>query len=233
MMLDRKDLLVPVGCLLLLLVPCTSAELINFDDRDAWFAAVGEVTTIDFVFPEPVIVTDQYGDLGVIFVDGNDVAFHNAGGFPNDEWGLQGYIVPPGEIHVQFDAPMNWIAVEFPGQMQFELYRAGRLVGFSHEFFSFPDPGDLGGVVSPEAFDEVFITCPGSATPFIDDLHFGGVSADFDDDGVIGPFDLAVILGNWGDCREDGVFCPPDLNLDGEVGPADLAILLGTWGVVP
>ena len=49
---------------------------------------------------------------------------------------------------------------------------------------------------------------------------------DMDGDGEIGPFDLAVVLGNWG-------FNPghqADLDHDGTVGPFDLALLLGAWG---
>lgn len=48
-------------------------------------------------------------------------------------------------------------------------------------------------------------------------------SADLDFDGSVGPSDLAILLGAWGD---DGL---ADLDLDGSVGPSDLAILLGNW----
>ena len=50
--------------------------------------------------------------------------------------------------------------------------------------------------------------------------------ADFDQDGVVGPADLAQLLAAWGKCPG----CPQDLNGDGQVGPADLADLLATWG---
>ncbi len=53
--------------------------------------------------------------------------------------------------------------------------------------------------------------------------------ADFDDDGAVGAFDLAILLGNWGPCP-DPDSCPADLDNDGTVGPFDLALLLGTWG---
>lgn len=51
--------------------------------------------------------------------------------------------------------------------------------------------------------------------------------ADFNGDGVVGPFDLAFLLGAWGPC--DGE-CLADFNEDGVVGPFDLAFLLGAWG---
>ncbi len=52
---------------------------------------------------------------------------------------------------------------------------------------------------------------------------------DLNGDGVVGTFDLAFLLGNWGPCPpfED---CPPDFTEDDVVGPLDLAILLGAWG---
>ncbi len=52
---------------------------------------------------------------------------------------------------------------------------------------------------------------------------------DLDGDGSVGPFDLAILLGNWGPCANCDN-CPADLDDDCNVGPADLAILLGHWG---
>ncbi len=49
---------------------------------------------------------------------------------------------------------------------------------------------------------------------------------DFDDDGSVGPFDLATLLFHWGPCGD----CPADLNGDGVVDAFDLALLLGAWG---
>ena len=61
--------------------------------------------------------------------------------------------------------------------------------------------------------DEFLITC----------------AADLDGNGEVGPFDLALLLGNWGSC-DDPAGCPADLDDDGVVGPFDLALLLGGWG---
>ena len=52
---------------------------------------------------------------------------------------------------------------------------------------------------------------------------------DLDDDGAVGPFDLAFLLGFWGPNPDH----PADLDSDGEVGPFDLALLLGNWGSCP
>ena len=52
------------------------------------------------------------------------------------------------------------------------------------------------------------------------------ILADLDNDGGVGPTDLALLLGDWGPC----VGCAADFNGDGVVGAFDLAILLGSWG---
>ena len=49
---------------------------------------------------------------------------------------------------------------------------------------------------------------------------------DLTGDGVVGPQDLAQLLGNWGPNPGH----PADFDGDGLIGPADLAQLLGTWG---
>ncbi len=48
--------------------------------------------------------------------------------------------------------------------------------------------------------------------------------ADLNGDGVVGPSDLAALLGQWGTNDE------ADLDGSGVVGPSDLAMLLGAWG---
>ncbi|MCZ6653689.1 MAG: hypothetical protein O7D91_11765 [Planctomycetota bacterium] len=50
--------------------------------------------------------------------------------------------------------------------------------------------------------------------------------ADFDNTGGVGPFDLAILLGNWGPNPNH----PADLNDDDIIDAADLALLLGNWG---
>ena len=52
---------------------------------------------------------------------------------------------------------------------------------------------------------------------------------DMDDDGSVGAFDLAQLLGAWG----TNPCGPPDFNRDGDVDAFDLANLLGHWGPCP
>ena len=53
--------------------------------------------------------------------------------------------------------------------------------------------------------------------------------ADFNFDGAVNAFDLAILLGSWGPCPAK-VPCPVDLDGDGFINAFDLAILLGNWG---
>ncbi|MCA9290490.1 MAG: hypothetical protein KDA25_05145 [Phycisphaerales bacterium] len=50
--------------------------------------------------------------------------------------------------------------------------------------------------------------------------------SDLNDDCVVGPADLAILLGAWGENPGH----PADLDGDGAVGPGDLAVLLSQWG---
>lgn len=51
-----------------------------------------------------------------------------------------------------------------------------------------------------------------------------GTVGDIDCDGVVGPADIALLLGLWGSADLSG-----DLDGDGTVGGSDLGILLGAW----
>ena len=65
------------------------------------------------------------------------------------------------------------IAVDYPGGMQFELYREGELIYTSSEFGSV-GAGLFAGLVSSEPFDEVLLNdWDPWLQVFIDDLHFG------------------------------------------------------------
>ncbi len=71
----------------------------------------------------------------------------------------------------------------------------------------------------------------GSGIPEIDAVAdvapaAGGSDPDLDGDGMVGPFDLAILLFSWGLCD----CCPADFDGNGAVGPFDLALLLSNWG---
>jgi hypothetical protein len=54
------------------------------------------------------------------------------------------------------------------------------------------------------------------------------LAADLDGDGAVGPADLTILLGVWGDSGKPGTVAG-DLDGDGSIGGGDLAILLGAW----
>ena len=49
---------------------------------------------------------------------------------------------------------------------------------------------------------------------------------DLNGDGLVGAFDLILLLVAWGPCEG----CPADLDANGAVGASDLLILLANWG---
>lgn len=51
---------------------------------------------------------------------------------------------------------------------------------------------------------------------------------DLDGDGHVGPADLGLLLGHWGQCVAFAP-CPPDLDGDGAAGGTDLGILPVAW----
>ena len=58
--------------------------------------------------------------------------------------------------------------------------------------------------------------------------QFDFCPADLDDSDVVGPYDLAIVLGNWGPVPPNDPIA--DISNDSVVGSADLAIVLGNWG---
>ncbi len=138
----------------------------EFTDKDAWIAAVGQFTTIDFTgFPVGTFITDQYADLGVLFTDGSD-SIVAIGAFP-DGFGLDGN----PSMHLSFDSPQLWLAVDHPGSVQIDLFSGGNL--FHSAVFFHAGHGFFSGVLSAELFDSVVISDPAVGDVFIDDLHFG------------------------------------------------------------
>ena len=91
--------------------------------------------------------------------------------------------------------------------------------------------GPLGGLTGPSdmVFSEALNMAVVAHPPLdgIDLVQFGAhCPEDFDNDGAVGPYDLAFLLGFWGPNPGH----PADLDCDETVGPQDLALLLGNWG---
>ena len=157
-----------VGLAVLLAGPA-HGSVIEFTDADDWFASVGAVTTIDFTgFPDGTFITDQYSDLGVLFNDGDDNIRYAPGGFLNDDWGLDGNWA----IHLSFLTPQAYIAADYPGALQIQLFWEGELTYTSSELGG-SGLGHFAGLVSSDPFDEAVIIDWVDEAVFIDDLYFG------------------------------------------------------------
>ena len=126
----------------LLAAGTASAGVLEFEEKDDWLASIGPLVTVDFTgFKPGTVITDQYADLGVLFVDGfYTIKPFDPFLFPNDGWGLDGN----GNITVVFDTPMAYIGVDYPGLMQIELFTGGRLI-FTSSLFSGDPVGNLQG----------------------------------------------------------------------------------------
>jgi hypothetical protein len=147
------------------------AEVVEYDEKDQWEAAAGSWSTADFTgFAMGTPIDEQYAYLGVHFVDGYDfVLCCDYEVFPQDGAGLDGNEL----IDLVFDAPMYWIAADFPGAIGFDLYFEGEFFYQSSEFGE-GGLGNFGGLVSTAPFDRAVIWQYGThPNVTLDDLHFG------------------------------------------------------------
>jgi hypothetical protein len=166
---QRKHQIGGALVILMVLAAPLRAEVIEFRDKDEWIAAVGDYTTIDFTgFDEGTKITDQCADLGILFTDGYDfIDFGQS--YLNDGVGLYGGYYE--DIDVAFDAWQAWIAVGYPGSVQFDFYCGEELI-HSSPFYT-TGAGNFAGVVSSVLFDKVVLSGPIGGSVSIDDLYFG------------------------------------------------------------
>ena len=137
-------------------------------DFEGWQTATGAYETLDFTgFPLFTLITDQYADQGVTFLDGTDFVLGPASFFPLDNWGIN-----VGEsATLQFDTPQYSFGLHHPGTMRMDLFLEGELV-----YHSPPLPGGgtgwFVGIVSTTPFDEVFIYDVDGVLA-VDNIYFG------------------------------------------------------------
>ncbi|MDY7110195.1 MAG: hypothetical protein SYC29_16310 [Planctomycetota bacterium] len=157
-----------LACLICAASCVVRAEVVEYDDKQAWEAAAGGFTTIGFAdLPDGTWVTEQYADLGAHFVDGWDQVVYGEITFPEDGVGLVG-----GEqIDIVFDQPMYWIGADFPGGMIVQLYLGGEMF-YQSSYFGGTGYGNFGGLLSTLAFDRAVLRDDDEYVA-IDDVHFG------------------------------------------------------------
>jgi hypothetical protein len=198
------------------------------NNKAQWIADVGEFTTLGFndLGPVPVIVTEQYSELGVHFTDGDDVAY-KFGSAITDGWGMKDN--PGGTIYIQleFDKPQYWLGVDHPGGMACLLFNDEELIDEMHVFELSGDV-NFAGVLSDVGLNKVRLRDVIDTVVAVDNIHFGApptcLLADLNCDGTVDGADLGLLLSAWG--LEDD---PADLNADGIVDGGDLGILLAGW----
>jgi hypothetical protein len=71
-----------------------------------------------------------------------------------------------------------------------------------------------------------------SLDPVLMDLPESDPDPDFDNNGVVNGFDLAMLLASWGPC-DTSAECFADLFCDGVINGFDIAVLLAEWGPFP
>ncbi len=136
--------------------------------------------------------------------------------------------VQPGEMAI-FSVEVDIILPAYQWRKDgVDLEDTDRIIGTTSQVLFIIDiiPEDAGQYDCVVA--ELGNECIATSDPATLTVH-GPCPADFDDDGAVGPFDLAFLLGHWGPNPGH----PADLDADGTVGPPDLAILLGDWGPCP
>ena len=161
--------------LLAVLVPAgtSAAGFQLLFDKPSWEASVPSYTALTFKDIDPSeYVTDQYADLGVTFLNGDDYVEYSAIGYPQDGWGLHGNAT----IHLVFDFDIYAVGVWHPGYMGLKLYDDGQLV-FSYPFFPGGGNNWFGGVVGDVPFDEVVIYDFFDSYVYADDIYFAPVPA--------------------------------------------------------
>lgn len=183
------------------------------------------------------------GETYVVYIDGEIV----------DSGETEGpFFNPPWQAGVKFRAKSNlvpsvstwthirWGPLQNPGSADYTLNGEVDFddLPFFHECLTTEAGGWAGCVWADMDFDgqtdcgdwALFVEAWSAPTGAPCSLTCGDCDpADFNEDGVVGPFDLATLLASWGPCP-DCDECPSDLNDDCNVGPADLAMLLGSWG---
>ncbi len=143
--------------------------VLEFTDLPSFTAAAGgylnHITFHDL--PPGTIVTDQYLEVGPLFVDGNDTVLSNPA-FVTDGVGVAGH----GRIHVQLTRPAVAIGADHPGGLIIDLYDepGGTLLYTSSNFWG-PGMGFISGVVTDFPFTYVVFRDWIDDLVYLDNIH--------------------------------------------------------------
>lgn len=163
---------------------------------------------------------------------------YNQGSDP--QWGPTGVSITGGYVYRGCAIPSltgNYFVADYAGNRIWTLRQSGgvfvpgSLVTRTAEL----DPPGTLSITSISSFGE-----DARGELYLCDLNGGEVfkvipvtptvaEQDLDCDGLVGGFDLALLLGVWGKCTSPGG-CLADFDGNGTIDGLDLALLLGEWG---
>jgi len=147
------------------------ASVVTFEDKAAWQRAVGSWETITFAEVPPNTPIDfQYeASHGVTMPGPEEITWFAPPVYPNDGFGLVADDL--GGFDIYFDEPKSWMAADYAGFIQFELYDGDTLLW--EGWFAHPSAGNFAGIISDIPFDHLVIRDPADDFVVMDDLHFG------------------------------------------------------------
>lgn len=150
------------------------AAFVLHDDYQKWSASAGTFDTITFAeLPPSTLVTTQYSEMGLMFVDydGNWTDGTSLVVYPQDGYGLDGEEVI--DIHLTKDAYA--VAAHFPGILRYRLFLDAALV-YDSDLIGGSDYDMFGGVMSSSVlFDRVLL----SGQPFGDQIFLDNLYISF------------------------------------------------------
>lgn len=169
-------MLLPACFLLFASAPAPSAQFTDYTARVAWESAAGLHQMATFAgLGNGVLVVDQYADVGLNFLDGDDIVevshLHVRDGVGLD---------CQGAVEIRFDPPARAFACDFPGGAQMSFFSGATLLHSSRDFGG-AATDNFGGVVSTSVFDRVVIRDWMDGLLHLDDLR------------VAHPFSLLVL----------------------------------------
>jgi glucose/arabinose dehydrogenase len=153
-------------------------------------------------------------------------------------WGATGVSITGGYVYRGCRIPTlkgNYFVADYVGNRIWTLrqsggtYEAGSFVSRTSELDP-PGATSIGSIASfgEDARGELYICDLNGGEVFKIIPVTATISTDLDCDGVIGGFDLGLLLGVWGKCTSPGG-CLADFDANGFINGVDLGMLLGEW----
>jgi len=147
--------------------------------------------------------------------------------FPNSTDEVMSNLDPAGEIYEGAMLHINYSDPAGIDSLLIDTSPHAHLPGeVFPQYFDSLDAVLRVGMTFEDSINNISITTWSIGDNLTLDIVVPPCPADFNNDGDVGAFDLAQLLGAWGQNKGH----PADFNQDGQVDAFDLAMLLGSWG---